>query len=108
MKNRGLVVVGVALANPGQRPFVILRSGRVIDGLPVFVEHREGICVVALTLGLRLNGQGPAESCCALLQLIGGRWRPYRVIPCPRNAPVGVAQVGSAFEASLNAMRASS
>ena len=56
VENRGLVVAGVAIADRGQSPFVILRPGRVIDRLPVLVEHREGLDVVALAVRLRVNG----------------------------------------------------
>ena len=59
VENRGLVVAGVAIADPAQSLFVILRPGHVIDRLPVLVEHREGLYVVALAAGLRVNGQEP-------------------------------------------------
>ena len=89
VENRGLIVTRVAIADPGQGLFVILCPGHVIDRLPVLVEHREGIDVVALAVGLRVDGQSPIESRRALFQFLGRRWRPYRVIPGPRDAPVG-------------------
>ena len=89
VENRGLVVAGIAVAGRAQSLFVILRPGRVIDRLPVLVEHRESSDVVALAAGLRVNGQSPIESRHACLQFIGRRWRPYRVIPGPRHSPVG-------------------
>ena len=50
VENRSLVVVGVAITDRGQSLFVVLRAGGVIDRLPVLVEHREGIDVVALAV----------------------------------------------------------
>ena len=61
VENRGLVVAGVAIADRAQSLFVILRPGRVIDRLPVLVEHREGIDVVALAAGLRVNARPDRE-----------------------------------------------
>ena len=96
VENRRLVVVGIPLADPGQSPLVILRPGGVVHRLPVLVEHRERIDVVALAIGLRASGQRAIESRRALLQFLGRRRRPYRVIPGPRDAPVrhGAGRVG--------------
>jgi len=65
VKNGGFVVAGVAIADRGQSPFVILRAGRVINRQPVLVEHRKSLNVVPLAVRLRVNG--PIESRCALL-----------------------------------------
>ena len=89
VENRGLVVAGVAIADRAQSLFVILRPGGVIDRLPVLVEHPEGIDVVALAARSSRQWPGPIESRRACLQFVGRRWRPYRVIPGPRHAPVG-------------------
>ena len=88
VEDRGLIVVGIAFAELGQRLFVGLRAGGVVHRLPVFVEHGQGIDVIALALGLRAGGQGPIQGGRALLQLVRRRRRPDRVIPGPGNAPV--------------------
>ena len=55
VENRGLVVTRVAIADLGQSPFIVLSPGDVIHRLPVLVEHRESLDVVALAVGLRVN-----------------------------------------------------
>ena len=96
MENRRFVVAGVALADIGQRSLVILRPGGVVDRLPVLVEHREGIDVVALAVGLRVGAMARSRAAAPCFSSSGRRRRPYRVIPGPRDAPIshGAGRVG--------------
>ena len=89
VENRRLVVVRIALADPGQGPFIVLSPGGVVHRLPILIEHREGLYVVALAAGLRVQSQRPIHSRRALFQFLWRRWRPYRVVPGPRDAPIG-------------------
>ena len=110
VENRSLVVAGIAFAYFTQRLFVIFRPRSMIHPLPVLVENRERIDVVALAGSLGVGDQSSIKSRCALPHLIGRRRRPDRVIPGPRHAPMTHhAQAGSVFAAaSLNATRVSS
>src|SRR5258705_120881 len=64
-------------------------SGAIVDRLPVLIENREGIDVVALAVSRDAKGQSATKSRGTLFQIIG-RWRrPNGVVPGPRDTPVG-------------------
>ena len=64
------IVVGMAFAHLGQGSFVGICPGGVIDCLPLIVEGRQGIDVIALPISLRIDSQRALEGFCALLQFI--------------------------------------
>ena len=71
MENRSFVVVGVELTDSVERLLIGFCPDCVVGYLPVFVEYRKGIDVIALALGGCAYRQGSLKCRSALLEFIG-------------------------------------